>query len=217
MTSTTVRSTPSTDTVARRARSGAIGGGLWLLLPAVWAAAELGEQEFGSLGFVAVAVADWIFLVLAPVLIVVGHTALRASLGPGVSRIGRTGVALGALGLGAVAVGNGIEVGSMSLGGGEVAVGHAIFLVGFLVSIVGGVLVGSTVVRRFQDVLARTAGWLLVLALPLGAGIGFLGSMLAPENDAAFWAAISVPTGAAWLLLGRYLLIRHRGAADVRA
>lgn len=217
MTTTTAKATPSTDPVTRRARVGAVGGALWLLLPAAMGVAEASEQEFGSLGFVALAVSDWIFLVLAPALIVVGHTALRDALGATSSRVGRAGVVVAALGLGAMAVGNGIEVGSMSLGGDEVALGHVIFLVGFLVGIVGGVLIGGTVIRRFRPPLARIAGWLLVLALPLGLGVGFLGSVLVPENDAGFWAAISVPTGAAWLLLGRFLATRHSGAPDARA
>lgn len=211
----TTIATTSTTTVAGRATFAAVGGALWMLLPAAWAVAELEDQQFGSLSFVAVAVADWIFLVLAPVLIVVGVTALRAVLGTAAGRVGGTGMVLAALGLGAMAVGNGIEVGAMSLGGGEVALGHAIFLIGFLVSIVGGLLVGITVIRKRREALSRVAGWILVLALPLGIGIGMLGSVLAPENDAGFWAAISVPTGAAWLLLGRSLTV-DGGAATAR-
>lgn len=61
--------------------------------------------------------------------------------------------------------------------------------------------------------MSRVAGWVLVLALPLGIGIGMLGSVLASENDAGFWAAISVPTGAAWVLLGRSLTVEVRAGA----
>lgn len=209
----TTIATPSMTTVAGRATLGAVGGALWMLLPAAWAVAELEDQQFGSLSFVAVAVADWIFLVLAPALIVVGVTALRAVLGTAAGRVGGGGMVFAALGLGAMAVGNGVEVAAMSAGGGEVELGHAIFLIGFLVSIVGGLLVGITVIRRRREALSRAAGWILALALPLGIGIGILGSALAPENDAGFWAAISVPTGAAWLLLGRSLAVEDRAAA----
>lgn len=184
-----------------------------MLLPAAWAVAELGDQQFGSLSFFAVALVDWIFLVLAPALIVVGVTALRTVLGPTAGRLGRIGMVFAAVGLGAMALGNGIEVGAMSAGGGEVALGHAIFLIGFLISIVGGLLVGITVIRTRHAALSRVAGWILVLALPLGIGIGMLGSVLVPENDAGFWAAISMPTGAAWLLLGRSLSVEDRAAA----
>jgi hypothetical protein len=54
---------------------------------------------------------------------------------------------------------------------------------------------------------------LLTLALPFGIALGLLGSAVAPENDAAFWAAISVPTGMAWVLLGRSLATTARPRA----
>lgn len=208
----TTIATTSTPPVASRATLGALGGALWMLLPAAWTVTELEDQQFGTLSFFAVAVADWIFLVLAPALIVVGLTALRTVLGTRAGQVGDTGMVFAALGLGAMALGNGIEVGSMSAGGGEVALGHSIFLIGFLVTIVGGLLVGITVIRKRRTPLSRVAAWILVLALPLGIGIGMLGSVLAPENDAGFWAAVSVPTGAAWLLLGRSLSVEDRAA-----
>lgn len=203
MTTVTTPSRTSTTDVARRAALGGLGGALWLLLPAAWIIAELAEQQAGILPRVAAAVVDVVFLVLAPALIVVGVTALRAVLGTTAGRAGRAGMLLAALGLGAMAVGNGIEVASMTMGGGEVAAGHAMFLLGFLVSIVGGVLLGTTVIRRRPGASARAGAWILVLALPLGIGVGMLASVLVPGNDAGFFAAISVPTGAAWVLLGR--------------
>jgi peptidoglycan/LPS O-acetylase OafA/YrhL len=108
-----------------------------------------------------------------------------------------------------MALGNGIEVASMTAGGGEVALGHALFLIGFLVSVIGSLLVGIVVFRRRRDALSRAAALLLALALPLGIGIAVLGSAIAPESDAGFWAAISVPTGIAWVLLGRSLSARR--------
>jgi hypothetical protein len=214
MTATTTPPTTPTTTVARRATLATVGAVLWVLLPAAWVVTGSEEQQSGALSSVAVAVSDWVFLVLAPALLVVGHTALRAALGPAAGRVGTTGIVLAALGLGAMALGNGVEVGSMTTGGGEVAAGHALFLVGFLVSILGGLIAGVTVVRARRDALSRIAGWVLVLALPLGIGIGALGSVLAPGNDAGFWAAIAVPTGFAWLLLGPSLAAAPR--SDIR-
>jgi hypothetical protein len=109
----------------------------------------------------------------------------------------------------------GIEIASMSVGGGEVASGHVVLLVGFLVTVVGGVVTGITALRRLPGALPRVAGWLLVLALPLGAGVGALGSTLAPGNDAVFWAVLTLPTGIAWVLLGRSLATRPP-AVDAR-
>lgn len=211
MTSTTVP--PTTRSAADTARLATIGAALWMLLPVAGGVASLEEQDFGSLSFLAVAASKWIFFVLPPALLVVGHTALRTALGSAAGRVALTGIVLASLGLGAMTLGNGIEVASMTVGGGEVGIGHAIFLIGFLASVVGGVLVGSTVIRRRRDALSRIAGWVLVLALPLGIGIGALGLMIVPENDAGFWAAISVPVGLAWLLLGRSLTLEHRNTA----
>jgi hypothetical protein len=209
---TTTR-TPVPSETSRRARMATAGGVLWTLSSAVWAVSDIEYQEAGSLGFVAVAVAWWICMVLAPALLVVGHSALRAALGPAIGRVGRTGIVLAAAGLGAMGLGIGIEIASMTFGGGEVPLGHAIMLTGFLVSIVGGLITGITVLRSRRDVLSRVAGWLLVLALPLGIGIGILGNALAPATDAVFWAALTVPTGLAWILLGRSLVTGTSTAA----
>jgi hypothetical protein len=207
---TTARTTDPSDTVARRARTATIGATLWTLSAGVWAVSDLEYQQPGSLGFVAVAVAWWICMVLAPALLVVGHSALRAALGPAVGKVGRTGIVVAATGLGAMGLGIGIEVASMTFGGGEVALGHAILLVGFLVAVVGSLVTGIAVLRRRRDGLSRGAGSLLVLALPLGIGIMFLGSAVAPGADAVFWAGLTVPTGLAWLLLGTSLRSEQR-------
>ena len=209
MTTTAPRPTVPVGTVSGRARVATVGAVLWTLSPVVWFVSEPGDQRVGTLGFVAVAVAWWLCMVLAPLLLIPGHLALRTSLGDRAGRVGGVGIATAATGLAGMGLGIGIEVASMSVGGGEVAVGHAILLVGFLVSIVGALLTGITVIRRRRDGSSRTAGWLLVLALPLGLAIGLLGSLLAPQNDAVFWAVLTVPTGVAWVLLSRSLAAEH--------
>ncbi|TFV89844.1 hypothetical protein [Blastococcus sp. CT_GayMR16] len=200
---TTPATTPST--VSRRARAATVGAVLWTLSSGIWAISEMEDQEFGSLRFVAVAVAWWVFMVLPAALLILGHAALRTALGPAAGRVGSVGLVVAAAGIGALGLGIGIEVASMSVGGGEVALGHVILLVGYLVSVVGALLLGIMIIRRRRDGLSRAAGWLLVLAVPLGIGIGLLGSAVAPENDAVFWAALTVPTGIAWVLLGASL------------
>ncbi len=206
--STTTVTAPGATTVPRRARIAVTGAVLWLLLPLAWAAADLETLSSGTVSFLAVAASYWLCLVLPPALLAVGYAALWTSLGARAGRLGRTGIPVAVAGLLAMTVGNGIEVASLSAGGGEVALGHTIFFVGFLVSIGGGMLTGIAVLRRRPDGPSRMAGWLLVLALPLGIGISLLGSLMAPESDAAFWAGIAVPTGLAWLLLGRTLAAR---------
>jgi len=194
----------STTTVPRDAGLAMLGGTLWVLLAGAWSLVGPDTAEYGTLSFVAVAASFWIFLVLPPVLLLFGLSALRRS-GDAAGRPGIAGTAAAAVGYGAMALGNGIEVASMSTGGEEVALGHAIFLIGFLVSLLGGMVLGVVVFRRRRDRLSRTAAVLLAAALPLGIGIGLLGSAVAPEADGWFWAAIAVPTGLAWVLLGRSL------------
>jgi hypothetical protein len=199
-------------TVQRGSRAAVTGGALWALMPLAFSV-SLEATTFGSPEFVAVAASYWLFGVLAPVLLVVAYRALRNALGAQASRVGRIGGTIAAAGLLAMAIGNGTEVASMSVGGGEVGAGHAIFLLGFLVSIVGGVLLGIVIVRRRSDRLSRAAGLVLTLALPLGIGIAIVGSAIAPNDDTGFWAAITVPTGVAWVLLGTALRSARRPAA----
>src|SRR3712207_3346497 len=127
----------TSGTVLRRARIGTAGAVLWTLSSGVWATSDLEDQPYGSTSFVAVAVAWWICMVAAPLLLVVGHSALAAVLRPALGRLGRAGIAASAAGLAAMGMGIGVEVASMSAGGGEVPLGHTILLGGFLVALLG--------------------------------------------------------------------------------
>src|SRR3954462_16035388 len=107
---------PST-TAARRAHIGAVGGTMGALLPFAWGLVSLEETEYGSFQFVAVAAAFWLFGVLSPILLIVGHVALRDTLAGTGGRVGLTGIVLAATGLAAMALGNGVEIASLSGGG----------------------------------------------------------------------------------------------------
>jgi hypothetical protein len=192
----------STTTVSRAATTGLVGGALWALLPVAWKVANVSDFDYGTLSYTAVTVSYWIFAVLPPALIVAGLVALRRSLGANAGRAGTVALVLSMAGLAAMSLGVGIEVASISIGGGEVALGHVMLLIGFLVHVAGSIALGIVVFRRRRDALSRVAGMLLTFALPLGIGIGLIGSTLDPNDDAWFWAALSVPTGIAWVLLG---------------
>jgi len=195
----------STTTVSRAATTGLVGGALWALLPVSWKITDVTDVEFGTLSYTAVMISYWIFAALAPALVVVGLVALRRALGPDAGRVGAVALVLSMAGIAAVSLGVGIELASISFGGDEVPLGHAVLLIGFLVHIAGSIPLGVVVFRRRRDVLSRVAGMLLTFALPLGIGIGLLGSTVDPNDDTWFWAAISVPTGIAWVLLGTAL------------
>jgi hypothetical protein len=213
MTTTAAPPTTTTSSVPRLARIGLAGGALYLLFPLAWNLANVTDVESGTLSFVAVAASYWIFGVVAPALIVAGLVALRRDLGADAGRVGAAGIVLSMVGLGAMSAGLGIEVASISFGGGEVALGHFMLLIGFLVHIAGSILLGVRLFLRRRDAVLRVAATVLVLALPLGLGLGLLGSALDPADDTWFWAAIAVPTGVAWVLLGSSLVREPRTAA----
>jgi hypothetical protein len=204
----------STTTVSRTATAGLIGGILWALFPIASSVADVTDVEFGTPSFVAVAASYWIFAVLPPALLVAGVAGLRRVLGADAGRVGAVGSVLSMVGLSAMSLGVGIEVASISFGGGEVALGHAILLIGFLVHVAGSIALGVVVFRRRRDRLSRAAGLLLTLALPTGLGLGFLGTRIDPGNDAWFWAAIAAPTAVAWVLLGLSLRAARPALAE---
>ena len=50
--------------------------------------------------------------------------------------------------------------------------------------------------------------------MPLGILLGIVLGAIAPGTDLGFWAAITVPYGIAWLLLGHALLAARGEAAE---
>jgi hypothetical protein len=106
-----------------------------------------------------------------------------------------------ALALAAMAVGNGIELYSVTARGTESDIGHTIFLIAFLILIAASILLGQILVRRRWRAGVRWAGLFLLLAAPLGIGFLILGGVLSPETDLGFWFALSVLYAVARVLL----------------
>ena len=116
-------------------------------------------------------------------------------------RLGKAGVVVSALALGAMALGNGIELYTAMARGTESDLGHTIFLVAFLVLMVASLLVGQALVRRRWRVGVRWAGLLLLLVFPLGVLLLIVGGALSPDTDLGFWSALTVPYALARVLL----------------
>src|SRR3954471_1854498 len=91
-----------TPTLRREATAATIGGALWALLPVVFGLAPLEDTERGSLAFVAVTAAAWLFAVLPLALLLAGIAGLRRSLGDDAGRLGLTGLVVTAVGLAAM-------------------------------------------------------------------------------------------------------------------
>ena len=115
--------------------------------------------------------------------------------------MGEAGLLTSALALGAMALGNGIELYTVMTRGTESEVGHTIFLIAFLALIAASVLVGQVFVRRRWSAGVRWGGLLLLLALPLGVLLLIVGGALSPDTDLGFWSALTVPYALARVLL----------------
>jgi hypothetical protein len=205
-------STSAIQVSSRPAPFAAVGGALWALVPAAFGLVDVTRVPQSSLSSIAVLAGCWICGAASLALLLAAVPGVRGALGA-VGRVGALGVGVTAVGMVAMLLGNGTELTTITVAGSESDLGHTVFLIGFLVAIVGQVLLGMTVFRRRRDRLGRTAGLLMTLALPAGIALLFLGGLLLPGTDVGFWAGITVPTGVAWLLLGRSLATGRRPAA----
>jgi hypothetical protein len=199
----------TTTSVQRGGTAGLVGGSLWALLPVVFLV-HLEDTARGSLAFVAVAAAAWVVGALSLVLLLVALSRLRAGIADGGGRLGAVGVVVSGLALLAMVVGNGTELATLTFSGHESDLGHSVFLIGFLALVVGSLLLGIALLRGRREPLVRWAGVLMVGMVPLGIGLGVLLNAVAPHTDLGFWAAITVPYGIAWVLLGRSMVASGR-------
>jgi hypothetical protein len=143
----------------------------------------------------------WLVGVVSLLLLLLGLAHLQWIGRDRLGRLGEAGLLASALALGAMALGNGIELYTVMTRGTESDLGHTIFLIAFLVLIVASVLVGQAFVRRRWNAGVRWAGLLLLLALPLGVLLLVLGGALSPDTDLGFWSALTVPYALARVLL----------------
>jgi hypothetical protein len=186
----------------RLARTASIVGGLlWACLPPVFVYADRGLDRPATAGFALAAISMWLVGVVSLLLLLLGLAHLRWIGRDPLGRLGEVGVVVSALALGAMALGNGIELYTMMTRGTESDLGHTIFLIAFLVLIVASVLVGHAFVRRRWSAGIRWAGLLLLLALPLGVMLLIVGGALSPDTDLGFWSALTVPYALARVLL----------------
>lgn len=203
----------ATTTVQRSGTAGMVGGALWALLPVVFLV-HLEDTARGTLAFFAVATALWVVGALSLVLLLVAVSGLRAGLADGGGRVGAIGIVVSGVALLAMVLGNGTELTTITVSGTESDLGHSVFLIGFLALVAGSLLLGIALLRGRREPLVRWAGALMVGMVPLGFGLGGLLSAVAPQTDLGFWAAITVPYGVAWVLLGRSLAASGRTRAE---
>jgi hypothetical protein len=178
-----------------------VGGLLWACLPPVFVYISRGLDKPATAGFALAASSMWLVGVVSLLLLLLGLAHLRWIGRDRLGRLGEAGLLASALALGAMALGNGIELYTVMTRGTESEVGHTIFLIAFLVLIVASVLAGQVFVRRRWSAGIRWGGLLLLLALPLGILLLVVGGALSPDTDLGFWSALTVPYALARLLL----------------
>ncbi len=178
-----------------------VGGMLWALFPFGTPIASI--EDAGAPTYPASVAYYWVMAVLPLLLLLVGVAMLYFSQRGAYGLLGKVGFPVSILALGAMFAGNAVEIASLTFRGSESAVGHSAFLIGFLVLLVGSVLVGLAIWRTRRDGPSRSGSLLLIGTLPLGLLLAVVLGSLAPESDLGFWAAIAVPFGVAWMVLGR--------------
>jgi hypothetical protein len=186
--------------------AGIIGGLLWALFPLATVLVSMDGTQPGSLAHIGAAFVYWLMGVLPLLLLLVGLVGLRALHSGAYGRLGNGGFLGSFLALALMFLGNAVEVASLTFSGTESGVGHTMFLIGFLLLLVGSVLLGIALIRTLRNPSSRIGGLLLVAALPVGILLAVVLGAIAPRTDLGFWAAITVPYGVAWLLLGHALM-----------
>jgi hypothetical protein len=192
-------SQPALQTLSRTAS--VIGGLLWACLAPVFIYADSALDKPGSAAFVLARTSMWLVGVVSLVLLLLGLGQFWSLGRDRLGRLGVAGVAVSAFALAAMALGNGIELYTVTARGTESDIGHTIFLIAFLILIVASILLGQILVRRRWSAGVRWAGLLLLLVAPLGILLLVVGGALSPETDLGFWSALSVPYAIARVLL----------------
>ena len=174
---------------------------MWACLPPVFVYTSRGLDKPATVEFALAATSMWLVGVVSLLLLLLGLAHLRWIGRDRLGRLGEAGLLASAFALGAMALGNGIELYTVMTRGTESDLGHTIFLIAFLVLMVASVLVGQAFVRRRWSAGFRWAGLLLLLALPLGVLLLVVGGALSPDTDLGFWSALTVPYALARVLL----------------
>jgi hypothetical protein len=192
-------SQPALLTLSRAAS--VVGGLLWACLAPDFVYADSALDKPGTAGFALAVGSMWLVGVVSLLLLLLG-LAQPWSLGRDrLGRLGQAGIVVSAFALAAMALGNGIELYTVTARGTESEIGHTIFLIAFLILIVASIVLGQILVRRRWSASVRWAGLFLLLVAPLGIGFLVLGTALSPETDLGFWSALSVPYAIARVLL----------------
>jgi hypothetical protein len=167
-----------------------VGGLLWACLPPI-VYADSGLDEPATAAF-ALATSMWLVGVVSLLLLLLGSLSFVGWAATGWADWGQAGVLVSALALGAMALGNGVELYAVTTRGrkrrGPRDLPHCI-----LGLIVASALLGQVFIRRRWSPGVRWAGLFLLLVLPLGILFLVMGQAFLPATDLGFWSALTIP------------------------
>jgi len=148
-------SQPALQTLSRTAS--VVGELLWACLAPVFVYADSALDKPGTAEF-ALAVSSMWLVGVASLLLLLNGLAQVWSLGcDRLGRVGQVGVVVSAVALAAMALGNGIELYTVTARGTESEIGHTIFMIAFLILIVASILLGQ-ILSRLTPLLHRRDG-----------------------------------------------------------
>ena len=188
--------------IARGGLAALVGGVLWALWPL---GTPIFFETLGRTGDIDLQGRIYGMVATAALaLLVVGLVSLHRLHKGHYGRIGVAGFVLSLSAL--VLMLPGLSMDALAYGTQLSELGHMAFLIGFLVSILGSIVLGFAIRRARVLPRARWVGPLLAVAIPLGIAAMIVGESVAPgPGDLWFWIAIATPYGSAWAVLGSEL------------
>ncbi len=176
---------------------GGLVGGILMALTGLALLSVLNEAEF-----VVVEPVGW----FAMVLLALALPALYASERDWFGWPGKIGFAL--LSIGWVVATLGLTVGTYTMPPTS-ETGFLVFLLAFLVAVIGMLVFGVAVLRSDGATIPRSAAWLLILALPVGVPFAIAFTTYVMGEGADPWAGPMLFYGLAWVIYARSLRQRR--------
>jgi hypothetical protein len=192
------RMSRSSDSRRRSARAGILGGLLWALFPlGELPAAQLVLTPKGSLAYYSLG------YLCATLLLLTSLQGFHALHRRGYGWLGSVGFYVSFVALVLAFAGGAFEMTKTATTGTGSIVAYWTVIMSFFILAWGSVLLGLGIAGKLHDPPSYLGGLLLCIAVPLGFLFVFA-TGAAWRFD--FWVGLTVPYGAAWLLLGYALL-----------
>ena len=139
----------------------------------------------------------------ATLLLLLGLKSLHATYGRSYGWLGSVGSLVSFVALVLVLFGGAFEMMNLVSAGTASTLAYSTLIVGFFILVWGSAILGLALLRTLRDPPLYLGGLLLTIAVPLGFLFVFI---TGAAWDFEFWAGLTMPYGAAWMILGCALL-----------